>query len=194
MIRYSQDFKLKEGIYLNFAQLKHNKPLTPDRIITDLNPNDFDFYSELIKNKTIKFYDDNNNVQSVNTSEIWGYCRGRSVYVNYNGQFNKIPIFGNICHFIAEKTVYHERLMDPFYDPYYYPMNSTYKTTVLQQYLLDMETGKIMEYSWQNVETILMRDEELYNEFYKLPKRKKKKMMFLYGRRYNERNPLYLYK
>ena len=194
MIRYSSEFQFKEGIYITIEQLKHNKPLKQAKIISDLDPNDFDYFDELLENKTISFYDDDNTIRKENTSSIWGYCRGSSIFVNYNSQFNRIPVFGNVCHFVSDKTVFHERMTDPYYNQYYYPVNQSYETTEIQQYILDIETGKIMEYNWQNVETILMRDSELFDEFNKLPKRKKKNLLFLYIRKYNERNPLYLYK
>ena len=62
----------------------------------------------------------------------------------------------------------------------------------MRQYVLDFETGNIYQYNMKTVETILMRDPELYDEFIQLRRRKKNKLMFFYLRKYNKRNPLYL--
>ena len=44
------------------------------------------------------------------------------------------------------------------------------------------------------VETILKRNNKLYEEFMSLSKRKKRQLMFYYVRKYNEATPLYLAK
>jgi hypothetical protein len=44
----------------------------------------------------------------------------------------------------------------------------------------------------ENTEVVLLRDHELYDEYMRLPKQKKKEQMFLYLRKFNERNPLYI--
>ena len=49
-----------------------------------------------------------------------------------------------------------------------------------------------MEYDIENTELLLMRDSELYEEFVRLPNNKRKDLMFVYIRKYNEKNPLYL--
>jgi hypothetical protein len=62
----------------------------------------------------------------------------------------------------------------------------------LKQYLIDFETGKIVEFDMQNTELLLMKDTQLYEEYVQLPRKKKKDLMFVYIRKFNERNPLYL--
>jgi hypothetical protein len=62
----------------------------------------------------------------------------------------------------------------------------------MRQFLLDFETGKIMEYEVQGVEVLLMKDPELHDEFEALGNKKKKQMKFLFIRKFNERNPLYI--
>jgi len=62
----------------------------------------------------------------------------------------------------------------------------------LRQYLIDFETGKIYEFDVESVKVLIMRDPELYEEFVKLTKKKQKELMFVYIRKFNERNPLYL--
>jgi len=62
----------------------------------------------------------------------------------------------------------------------------------LKQYLIDFESGKILEYDIDNAELLLMKDSELYEEYMQLSHKKKKELMFVYIRKYNEKNPLYI--
>ncbi|MFH2094399.1 MAG: hypothetical protein ABIJ16_01770 [Bacteroidota bacterium] len=193
MVLYTPEYKFKDGIYISYEQVKLNKPVEVSRLITDSDPESLEFFNDLIAGTTIKFYDDFGVIQSVNTKNIWGYSRNGTLFVNYNYSFNRIPVFGRICHFIADITVTYDRISDPYYyNNYYSPMNMTYETKELRQYVLDFETGNIYNCDLTSVEPMLMSDNEIYNEFNQLKKRKKKKMLFFYIRMYNEKNPIYL--
>jgi len=61
----------------------------------------------------------------------------------------------------------------------------------MKQFILDFDTGKVMDYNVQSLEIALMRDPELYDEYIVLSSRKKKQLKFLYIRKFNERNPVY---
>ena len=132
------------------------------------------------------------------------------------GEFNRITFVGSICHFVADVTTYdrynNNYYYSPYgyYDPYYYspyryygsyypynPYYSPYRSynnsrNELRQYVFDFETGKIMEFSVENVKLLLMKDPALYEEYVQLPRKKKKELMFVYVRKFNENNPLYL--
>ncbi len=194
-IKYTPDYEFKEGIFISFEQVKLNKPVNISRIVSDIDHNSFNFFKELVEKEKIYFFDDFGIKQEVETKKLWGYSRSGTLYINYNREFNRIPVVGNISHFIADVTVLRERMPDPFhYNRYYSPINSTYETREMRQYLLDFSSGKIYRYDIQGVEVLLMRDIELYDEFNQLKKRKKKKMLFFYIRKFNDNNPLYLFK
>jgi len=57
---------------------------------------------------------------------------------------------------------------------------------------LDFETGRVYDYDFQSLEVLLMKDPELHDEYAQLRRKKKRQLKFLYLRRFNERNPLYL--
>lgn len=193
-VKYSTSYKFKDGLFLDFDQVKKNDPIPKSQIVTNINYNSFDFYEKLFDNKTISLYDNLGNKQDIEIKNIWGFSDKGVLYINLNDEFNRIPVFGNICHFIANKT-YTE------YDPYsYYPYNrySNYyydnrtTKTVLMQYIIDFETGKIYDFNYKSVELLISKDAELYEEFVKLSKRKKKKLKFLYVRKFNIKHPVYL--
>jgi DNA mismatch repair ATPase MutS len=62
----------------------------------------------------------------------------------------------------------------------------------LKQYLIDFESGKVLEFDIDNTELLIMKDNQLYEEYVKLSRKKKKDLMFLYVRKFNEKNPLYI--
>ena len=90
---------------------------------------------------------------------------------------------------------------DPYYSPYGYyggyPYGS-YSTpshttrSELKQYVFDFETGKVLDFNVSNVELLLMKDPSVYDEYVQLPSQKKKELMIVYIRKFNEKNPLYL--
>jgi len=204
MVKYTPDFKFKEGIYLNFNQVKNNSPISGARILAHKDYRDDDFFDEVLNKDYISFFDNLGMRQQVQTKNIWGFSRNGVLYININGGFNRVTIVGNICHFVATVTTYNTRYNDPYYNnpyysPYYNPYSnpysmgsSSYETSEMRQFILDFNTGKVMDYDYKNLEMILMRDPELHDEFSNLRKRKKKQLKFLYIRKFNERNPLYL--
>ncbi|MFC2118195.1 hypothetical protein ACFLTI_07905 [Bacteroidota bacterium] len=205
LVKYSPDFIFTEGIYLNFLQVKNNKPIQKARILSNDNLNDFNFFKNLVDKQMVFYYDEMGIRQEVNTNKIWGYSKNGALFINYNGDYNRIPVIGSICHFISNVTVTTDNF-DRFNDPYYYdrygfgnyynPYYSNYYPTrssrnEMKQYLLDFSTGQIVDYNRTNVEVLLMADSELYDEYQGLKRRKKKQMMFYYLRKYNEKHPLF---
>lgn len=212
MVAFTPDFRFNDGIFMTFEQVKANNPISKAKILTSADYNARDFFTQVFENDKIYFYDAMGLRQEVSKEEIWGYSRNGILYVQVQGGFNRITYVGNICHFVADITTYDRRYYGSpynYYDPYYYPYSYNYynpyyspyylpyrPTTVsrkeLVQYMIEFETGKIIEYDLKNVELLLMKDPELYDEFMQLSRRKKKQMMFLYLRKFNEKHPLYL--
>jgi len=202
LVEYSTDFQFQDGIYANFDMVLDNNPIPAARIVTDLDMFDRDFYEKVTSVKEIVIYDENGVKKELATHEIWGYGRNGILYINVGSAFHRISFVGSICHFVATVTTYNPNYYDPYYyNPYYsssyyynrYSMpQSTVASTDLRQYLLDFETGDVMEYDTESVEVLLMKDPELADEYHSLSNRKKKQMKFVYIRRYNEKHPLYL--
>ncbi len=223
MIKYTPDFRFNDGIFLNFDQVKTNSPIPKAKLLTSTDYNDKDFFKNLFAGDKIYYYDDMGVRQEIEKNTVWGYSRNGVLYIQIEGNFNRITFIGNICHFVADITTFDDRYYnspygyyDPYYSryyspyyyyPYYYPYYgrnfyspygsyySPYRNTArneLKQYLIDFETGKILEYDVDNAEMLLMKDSQLYEEFVQLPRKKKKELIFVYIRKFNERNPLYL--
>ena len=117
-----------------------------------------------------------------------------------NDGYYRITIVGSICHFVANLTTYNPNYGNPYSYPYYGYYNyynpygmapSTYASSEMRQYLLDFNTGRILDYNVESVEILLMTDPELHDEFARLRTKKQKQLKFLYVRKFNEKHPLY---
>jgi len=203
-IRYTPGFKFAEGIYLNFEQVKQNKPISKAQIISQVPYDDPDFYDKILQEKKIQVFDNLGTKQDLSTKNLWGFSRNGVLYINVNEGYYRITIIGNICHFVASLTTY-DNLRNPYYssyggypyggypyDPYSPYYSSRQGNTEMKQYLLDFKTGNVLEYDVKSVELLLMADPELHDEFASLRNKKQKQLKFLYIRKFNERNPLYL--
>lgn len=193
-IAYSAGYKFREGFFLSLEQVKNNSPLIKEKIISKINSNDPDFYTKALSEKTLSYFDANGIKTDVTVSSIWGYSKNCALYINWNDEFNRIPVIGSVCHFIGSEIVINDSRSDIFYDPYSMAMPSNYATKEMRQFLFDFETGKIMDYTVQSISVILMRDTQLFDEFNAIKGSKKKQMLFYYLRKYNEKHPLMLSK
>lgn len=185
-VLYVQGFAFQQGIYLSFQQFQSNSPVPKSAIISSEDSSRLDFIKLVLTKEYVEWKDSSGKIQKTKVSSLWGYSENKSVYVRHNNNFNRIVVIGKVCHFTAYVTDY------MYTGPGTYP-NQQYGTPVetLQQYILDTETGAIMDYNVATMESILKRDQELYTEFCNLRKRKKKEQLFIYLRKYNERHPLY---
>jgi hypothetical protein len=194
--------------------VRSNSPIPKAKVLTSAGYNDRDFFEKVFESDQIYFYDAMGGRKEVNKNEIWGYARNGILYVRVEDNFNRITYVGSFCHFVADITTYDRRYNNyPYnsYNPYYNSYNSYYsnpygnpysygypygQNTVsrneLIQYVIDFETGNTVEFDIKNVEILLIKDPELYQEFIMLSRKKKKQMLFLYIRKFNEKHPIYL--
>jgi hypothetical protein len=212
MVKYTPEFRFKDGIYLNFDQVKLNSPIPKAKLLTSIDYNDREFFKKILEMDKIYFYDNMGVRQEIVKNTIWGYSRNGVLYVQIQANFNRITFVGSICHFVADITTYNSRYYnspygyyDPYYSPYGYsnyynpydPYYSPYRQSnmgrnELKQYLIDFESGKVLEFDIENTELLLMKDNQLYEEYVQLSRKKKKELMFVYVRKFDEKNPLYI--
>lgn len=193
IVQYTPDFEFNDGFYLNFDQVRNNKPILKSKIVSKVNYNAPNFFDAVIASRKIVYYDNLGSRIEINIDKIWGYAKNGSLYININGIFNRITVVGRICHFIATIKINQPAFYDPFMGGIgISPMSrSGNESTEIRQLILDFDTGKLYEYSIESIELILARDPDLYSEFSLLKKRKKKQLKFVYLRKYNDKHPLY---
>lgn len=194
------DVRIAEGIYLKFDDLKNQHPTPRERIVTSEDPKAFDFFERVLSAEELSVYDELGNLVPTPVNQIWGYANRGVLYINVEGEFNRIPILGAICHFVAKKTTVHETNVNPtnmyqrnsYYNNYYNGPTAKYTTSEMVQFILLLDSGEVMEYTAESVGIALMRDPELHDEYEALSDRKKEKKKFYYIRQFNKRNPLSL--
>ncbi|HBX50914.1 MAG: hypothetical protein A2275_11040 [Bacteroidetes bacterium RIFOXYA12_FULL_35_11] len=190
LVEYSPEFKFKEGIYLSFDQWKHNKPLTKQRIVTKTDANDFEYFVKILSEENLQYFDDYGVQQTMKVSEIWGYCRKGMIFINWHGEFSRVPVIGSITYFAAMISVSGTRFQDPF-DPYYPAMTIGDNTQEeIRQYILDFESGTVLDFNTHNIEELLKKDPELFNEYKSLKKKKKRMLALSYIRKFNSAYPV----
>ena len=186
-IAYSRDYEFAEGFYLAVNQFKNNDPVPKSSIISGIPKDQLDFMKQLMEQKNIVFTDSRSVEQNIETLTIWGYCQNRSVYINFNKQFNKLIVIGTLCHFTA---------MVATSASFRYPMDYNYgfnnNVDVLRQYVFDTQTNKVFDFNVKTMEMLLKNDAILYDQFMALKKREKPDVIFVYLRKFNEKYPLYL--
>lgn len=213
MVKYTPEFKFKDGVFLNFEQIKQNAPISKAKLLSTIDYNDTEFFRKLFEQDKIYYYDDIGIRQELEKSSIWGYSRNGILYIQVQGAFCRITLIGTICHFVADITTTDNRYYSPYgyypyspysssyyynpYSPYYYdPYNSPYNRrstrTELKQFIIEWETGRVMEFDVENTNIILMKDPELYEEFARLSRRQKRNLLFVYVRKFTEKHPLYI--
>jgi hypothetical protein len=189
-IPYSKDFRLYEGLYLNYKEFRFNWPIPKEKIITNINKEQLDFYSKLVEEDSIKYQERDGKVSKIKSDKVWGYCQNNIIFINLNKSFYRIPVFGAISNFIGTVEVVN---YSPGFDPYMnVPMNNTSSTTKeIRQFLFDFYSGDVLEFTTDNLEKLLKRDTLIYQEYMALSRKKRKEFSVKFIRQYNEKHMVY---
>lgn len=189
-VAFSKDFRLYEGLYLNYEDFRYNWPIPKEKIITNINKDQLDFYTKLIEGEFVEFYERDGSVSKIRSEKVWGYCQNNNIFINQNKKFFRIPVFGAISNFIGTVEVIN---YSPGYDPFMNaPIGSTQmKTLELRQFLFDFYSGDIVPFSTEQLEEYLKRDNAVYKEYMSLSRKKKKEFATKYIRMYNEKHLVY---
>lgn len=189
-IAYTKDFRLYEGLYLGYQDLRYNWPIPKEKIITKINKDQLDFYSKLIEEEYIEYTERDGSVSKIKSGLVWGYCQNNIIFINQEKNFYRIPVFGAISNFIGTVEVIS---YSPGYDPFMNaPIGSSqYKTREIRQFLFDFYSGEVSPFSIEKLGEYLKRDESIYQEFSALKNKKKKEFATKYIRMYNEKHLVY---
>jgi hypothetical protein len=189
-VAYTKDFRLFEGLYLGYQDLRYNWPIPKEKIITKINKDQLDFYSKLIEEEYIEYTERDGSISKIKSSLVWGYCQNNIIFINQEKNFYRIPVFGAISNFIGTVEVIS---YSPGYDPFMNaPIGSSqYKTREIRQFLFDFYSGEVSPFSIEKLGEYLKRDESIYQEFSTLKNKKKKEFATKYIRMYNEKHLVY---
>lgn len=180
-------FVRKEGLYLNFDQFKKNQPISKSQIITKIDTSQLDFFTKVVMQKEIKIFDENQQEKIISPKDLWGYFQNGILYIYFDNAFYKVPVLGAISYFIGTQEVVYYTGMGMGVGYPYGVAGVPVKTREMKEFLLDYFTGKVYPFSIENLETLLQKDESIYNEFNALSYRQKKKKYSYYIRKFNDK-------
>ncbi len=188
-IQVSELAFFKEGIYISHRDFRKNNALVKENIESELNKEQVDFYSKITSGINLK-YSINGDVFQLETKNIWGFVQNKTLFVNYNGVFYRVPVFGSICYFagVVEVTGYYTGIYDPMFGPGY---GRAVKTKEVREFLMNYYDGRVIPYDKDYLNELLSRDELIYKEYKKLSKRNRNKQASRFIRKYNEAHPVY---
>jgi len=187
-VAFSKDFSLYEGLYLTYADLRHNWPIPKEKIITSVNKSQLDFYSKLLEQEKIEYIERDGSKAFIDAKKVWGYCQNNVIYINYQKSFFRIPVFGSVCFFIGTVEVV---AYSPGYSGFLNSPGGATKVKELREFLLDFNTGELHPFSTDKLLELFKGDKEIYEEYDKLSKKKKKEQASRFIRRYNDKHPIY---
>jgi len=193
--QYTRDFIFNEGIYITYSDFRMNRPISKTVLSSTEDKNQLDFIGKVVENSEYITFNFGGHFHKVKTDSIWGFAQNNTIFINHDKKMFRVPVFGNISQFIASVEVinnYGGASISPFY--YNYGTTATNmptKSREIRQFVLDFYSGEVYDYNLTNITDILKRDTILYKEFMTLSKRKRKKQMGLFLRRYNALHPIY---
>lgn len=186
-ILYTRDFEFREGIYLTLEQFRNNDPILPSAIVSSVPKTELNFLNRVLDRKKLTYKDKTGAQQEIATANVWGFCRNKTLFINFNQTFNRVNLIGSLCHFTCEVVV-----LSTYQDPMYYNHGMSSSYNELRQFIFCMDSNIVKDFNAPAMEEILQRDTELYAQFMKMKRKEKGNSIFTYIRKYNEKYPLYI--
>lgn len=202
-IEFNRQHKFKDGIYLSAMDFRNDSPTIPPEDYTYEEKGSTSVYAYQRHLYDLKMIDSEKNLSKKNMNKIWGICINGVPYINQYlffktpkqdnledpkifknyYSFAQIAMIGHICTITAEgyKTDYLEATLT-------YNYNATKFKAVKK--LINVDDGELLDFNVNNLSECIQSDEELFSEFKK--DKKKKKKIDEYIVRYNQRNPINL--
>lgn len=188
-VQYQVGMQIPDGVYLSFWDFRHNQVIGKEQIVSDMNPELLDYVGKALEKEKLVYKIKGNSV-NIASKEVWGYVQNGTFYVNYQGKFYRIPVFGAISYFIAVVEV----KQSGYYDPRFGTYSGSVVTQEQREFYMNFHEGVLRELKTEEVEIFLGRDKTLYEEYQALNKRKQKEQLDRVIRRYNENHPVYFLK
>jgi hypothetical protein len=183
---HAPDARLEDGIYITYEDFRRNRGVRSHELVSDAGRSQLEFISKTLSQTQFSYR--RNGVLYTQTSDrVWGYSQNNTLYLNYQGSFYRVPVFGAISYMVAQVTV----ISPGFYDPRFgYPVGNT-RTTELREFLMSFYDGYLRDLSPANAKELFKNDKHIYEEYKKLSRRKQKSELYKFIRRYNAANPVY---
>ena len=168
------------GVYLHLKDLQEQTPsIQPAQIL--INGEKTAHVKKWFRGDSLFFINENKVKQSLPYDSVYAFVDDGTLYIQRKGYDHKVTVVGQLCYFVESYPI-RRAASAPV---------ATEKNTETIPHLLDLQEGEFVEYSVASLESILiLRDEELYQEFIGLKSPKKQRQMLIrFVERFNERHP-----
>ncbi|MFN0189023.1 MAG: hypothetical protein ACKVQV_10010 [Bacteroidia bacterium] len=169
------------GVYLHLKELQEQRPSIQ---ISQLlfNGEQTTHVKKWFRGDSLFYMNESKIKRSLSYDSVYAFVDDGILYIQRKGYDHKVTVAGQLCYFVESYPI-RRAASAPV---------STERNTETIPHLLDLFEGELVEYSVASLETILiLRDEELYQEFIAIKSPKKQRQMLIrFVERFNERNPL----
>ena len=182
LIRYTRDFKFKDGIFMNFNEFKNNAPsVTQFEVVKEkTSGSETDIYLKYTRPDT------SGSKKKKVTEQAFGFSKNGVLYFSDgNYGFYRMFIVGALSHFMQYQANYNT--MDNYYGN---TAGVSFAANDIREYLLVFETGETFLFTYRNFKDYLKtHDADLLNELEH--SKNKRDMIHHFLLKYNEKHPIY---
>lgn len=192
----TKNFKFADGVYVNYADFQKNQPTYNwQDVNANLATSEEGFVAQV---EYIR-----HNEQMLDLEQVWGICLGGIPYIRLpKGEvtdaatvFAGLRVRGKISYFRykdEEIDFYEVKAYNPLNGRPYRQAKVPVEKTVEREFMLDWETGKIAEFSVENLLDWIADDRQLWESFRELSPREAADRKFRVLLIYDDRNLVYL--
>jgi hypothetical protein len=181
-VRYTHNYIFKDGIYLTFDEFKNNAPSITD--FTIVKSGQLSSSNDVILEYPCR--DSVSKGKKCEMEDCWGYCNKGTVYISHKstGLYFKVMVVGAVCHFVALSGFDQSQQMNSTFTQY--GAGNDYV-----QYFLDFDSGIATPFTYKKFVAFLkVKDTDLYKNL-SIIKKNRRKLIFLFLLKYNEKHPIY---
>ena len=186
---FNKDVRLEDRIFLTYGDFRRMTGLKKEVIISTEEKEQLEFLTKVLYEESFSYKEGETLIKAI-SKNVWGYLQNSTFYVNYKGDFYRVPVFGSISYLVANVTV----INPGFYDPRFGYSTGSTTTKELREFLMNFYDGQIEPFTLSRAEELLSADLQLYAEYDKLSRRKKKEQIYSFLRKFNQAHPVYFQK
>lgn len=179
-----------DAIYLTYGDFRYNNGIIKEQIVADGNKEQLDFIGKTLETNKLT-YSFGANTVTISPKQVWGFIQNKTLYINYAGDFYRVPVFGSVSHLVATVEVVSVGMYDPMFGA---GMGTSTRRKELREFLINYYDGIAREFKLSDAEDLISRDAIVYTEYKKLSRHQQKEQIFRYIRKYNEAHPVYFLK
>jgi hypothetical protein len=189
----------EDGIYLSYDNFRRNVFISKDQIVSDFKKDHLDFMSKVLATGKFEFKVDGSIVTS-KTEDVWGVYQNKILYVNFDGEFCRTPVFGSISYMVTAVTKINPAILlaadsgPNNLGAFWAPTNISATQQKIKEYIFNFYDGVVSDFTIRRAEALLRKDLVLFAEYKNLSRKNRKRQIKRFSRRFNELHPVYFLK